>query len=147
MRTIIPAALLLAATFSVPAHGQGARAMREGISPLATPESRIPIPDSRLQGPADSLYRVAREALNRNEYGRAADLFNTLRTRYPKSDYSGDAYYWEAYARYRMGGMNQLRTALALLDEQEQKRPNADTRDSGDAARETRSGADRIRNL
>ena len=137
--SIIPAALLLAAAFSSSVYAQGARSMREGNTRLATPDSRLatvylPPVSAKDQGPADSLYRLAREALNRNEYGRAADLFSNLRSRYPRSDYAGDAYYWEAYARYRMGGMSQLRTSLALLDEQEKKSPGADTRDSGDAA-------------
>ena len=133
MRTFIPAALLLAASVSSPVHGQYGQSFR-----LATGDSRLtvhlPAISPRAQGPADSLYRVAREALNRNDYNRAADLFGNLRTRYPRSDYAADAYYWEAYARYRMGGMAQLRTSLALLDEQEKKHADADTRDSGDAA-------------
>jgi len=94
--------------------------------------TRPPLPLGQ-SGPADSVYRIAREALNRNEYGRAADLFSTLRRRYARSDYTGDAYYWEAYARYRMGGTDQLRTALSLLEEQGRTSADASTRSGGDA--------------
>ncbi|HEX6107546.1 MAG TPA: outer membrane protein assembly factor BamD, partial [Gemmatimonadales bacterium] len=56
-----------------------------------------------LQGdPADSLYRAAREALNRRDYRRAAELFAALPGRYPASGYAPDAYYWQAFALYRL---------------------------------------------
>jgi TolA-binding protein len=93
-----------------------------------------PLPRSQQGGPADSVYRIAREALNRNEYGRAAEFFNTLRRRYPRSDYAADAYYWEGYARYRIGSLESLKAGLALLDEQARSRPEAPTRKGGDAA-------------
>ena len=35
--------------------------------------------------PADSLYRLAREALNRDDYRRAAALFAELTERFPRS--------------------------------------------------------------
>jgi HEAT repeat protein len=71
------------------------------------------------QDAADSLYRVAREALNRSEYRRAAQSFRQLRERYPRSEYAGDAVYWEAFALYRIGTMDDLRTALRLLETQQ----------------------------
>ncbi len=103
------------------------------VSMTASMRTHPPLISAAQNGPADSLYRVAREALNRNEYGRAADLFSTLRRRYPRSDYAGDAHYWEAYARYRMGGTDQLRTSLALLEEQGRTYPDASTKSGGDA--------------
>ena len=48
---------------------------------------RPPAPWARGD-PADSLYRVAREALNRGDYRRAAQLFNDLTRRYPQSNYA-----------------------------------------------------------
>lgn len=70
------------------------------------------------EDPADSLYRVAREALNRGEYRRAGQLFNEVTKRYPKSRYALDCAYWEAFARYRTGSTEDLREALKILDEQ-----------------------------
>ncbi len=75
------------------------------------------------EDPADSLYRAARDALNRNDYSRAADLFRKIRDTYPKSQYTPDAYYWEAFALYRRGGTSDLKTALSSLEQQEKKYP------------------------
>lgn len=82
--------------------------------------------------PADSLYRAAREALNGGDWTRAADLFGQLPTRYPRSGYVADAYYWRAFALYRLGGTAQLREALGSLRQQRDRYPKAATK--GDAA-------------
>lgn len=82
--------------------------------------------------PADSLYRSARAALNASNYRSAAELFRRLRTEQPKSRYVADSYYWEAFARYRLGGGDDLRMARELLAEQQNRYPKAAT--SGDAA-------------
>ena len=68
------------------------------------------------EDPADSLYRVAREALNRGEYRRAAQVFNEVTRRYPQSRYAQDCAYWEAFSRYRIGTTDELRVALRILD-------------------------------
>jgi HEAT repeat protein len=65
--------------------------------------------------PADSLYRLAREALNRGEYRRAAQLFAEITQKFPSSAYASDARYWRAFALYRIGSSNDLRDALAAL--------------------------------
>ncbi|MGH7606079.1 MAG: hypothetical protein ACREME_01965, partial [Gemmatimonadales bacterium] len=46
------------------------------------------------QDPADSLYRAAHQALNRNQHTRAAELFRAVYTRHARSTYAADAYYW-----------------------------------------------------
>ncbi len=84
------------------------------------------------QDPADSLYREAREALNRGNYDRAAILFRDLRRRFPRSGYVADSYYWEAFARYRDGGEEQDRAALDLLRRQGETHPDAETRASAE---------------
>ncbi|HEX7091454.1 MAG TPA: HEAT repeat domain-containing protein [Longimicrobiales bacterium] len=84
-----------------------------------------------LQDPADSLYHAAREALTRNEYRRAAELFHEIPIRYPSSTYAGDALYWEAFARYRLGTEDDLRSAMQALQRQAAGYPRAATR--GDA--------------
>ncbi|HEV8598221.1 MAG TPA: HEAT repeat domain-containing protein [Gemmatimonadales bacterium] len=80
------------------------------------------------QDPADQLYRDARAALNRERFSTAADLFAQIYTKYPRSSYAGDAYYWQAYALSRRSGDEALRKALDVLRLQEQKAPNASTR-------------------
>lgn len=79
--------------------------------------------------PADSLYRAARSALNRRSYTQAAYLFSQIYSRHPKSAYTGDAYYWEAYARYLNGSADNLDRARELLTKQRQSFPNAKTQD------------------
>jgi HEAT repeat protein len=86
---------------------------------------------------ADSLYRVARKALNDGDYGRAARLFEQIADDYGESAYAGDALYWRAFALYRRGGTDDLHDALASLEDQRSRYPSAATR--GDAsALETR---------
>src|SRR5436309_1905783 len=53
--------------------------------------------------PADSLYRLAHNALTNGDYGRAARLFSDIAKSYPKSAYADDAPYYEATARYKIG--------------------------------------------
>lgn len=70
-----------------------------------------------IQGdPADSLYRLAIDVLNRGDYGRAAQLFKEVGQRYPNSGYQKDLPYWEAVARYRIGTTAELVTAAKLLE-------------------------------
>ena len=67
--------------------------------------------------PADSLYRLAREALNRGEYRRAAQLFGDITQKFPNSAYAADARYWRAFALYRLGGTSDLHEALNVLQD------------------------------
>ena len=68
------------------------------------------------EDPADSLYRIAREALNRGEYRRAAQLFNEVTRKYSTSGYAQPSAYWEAFARYRLGTTEDLKQALRILE-------------------------------
>jgi HEAT repeat protein len=91
------------------------------------------VPAAWLQGdPADSMYRAGRDALNGRDYARAADLFGQIPTRFPRSGYVADAFYWRAFSLYRLGGSSQLRAGLAALRTQRERFPKAATR--GDAA-------------
>ena len=75
-------------------------------------------PESWSQSdPADSLYRLAREALNRGEYRRSAELFGDITQRFPNSVYASDARYWKAFALYRIGSNSDLRAALVSLQD------------------------------
>jgi len=82
--------------------------------------------------PADSLYRLAREALNAGDYRRAAQIFRDVESRYPKSAYVGDAMYYEAFALSRTGDESDLRSALQVLRDQRRRFPDVATK--GDAA-------------
>ena len=88
----------------------------------------------RIQGDAaDSVYRAARQALNDNQYGRAAQLFRTLRTKYPGSQHVANTYYWQAFALYRAGSEDQLRAAREALQTQARRYPKATTRRDAEA--------------
>jgi HEAT repeat protein len=75
--------------------------------------------------PADSLYRSARDQLNRGDYRRAAGLFKSLPQKYPSSAYVADAEYWQAFSLYRIGGTPELQEALAVLDARRPDAPDA----------------------
>src|SRR2546423_7925539 len=71
--------------------------------------------------PADSLYRLAREAMSRGDYKRAAEIFHRIPERYPQSAYAAQAIYYEAYSLYRSGGEDDLSTARDRLKALKQK--------------------------
>jgi len=129
--------LILAATIAVSAGGADAAVTPVGsvsrgadvVETFAT-QPRAPW---QADDPADSLYRAAREQLNRGDYRTAARSFAQIVERYPKSTYAGDAMYWQAYAYYSIGEQSQLREALRLLDSQRQRYPKAATRGDADA--------------
>ena len=84
----IAAAMALAATPRMRCHAGGdprtsARALERASSRAthaptsASPRAGPELPELRQGDPADSLYRRAREALNRRNYTQAADLFKT----------------------------------------------------------------------
>jgi len=92
----------------------------------------VPPPSAFPQDPADALYRQGREALNRNDWTTAAQRFQQIRQRHPRSRYTADALYWEAWARYRTGRADQLRMALGGLETQRRQYPRAGTRRDAD---------------
>jgi HEAT repeat protein len=69
------------------------------------------------RGPEDSLYKAAREALNRGEYRRASELLATFVQRFPQSRSVPAANYWQAFSLYRAGTDADLSRALRILDE------------------------------
>jgi HEAT repeat protein len=74
-------------------------------------------PAAWAQGdPADSLYRLARDVLSRGDWGRAARMFADIQKNYPRSAYQGESQYWEAYARYKIGTTDELRSASKILE-------------------------------
>jgi TolA-binding protein len=131
--------LILAATIAASARGADAAATPVGsaswVGGAATVDNFATRPRAPWQAddPADSLYRAAREQLNRGDYRSAARSFALIVDKYPKSTYAGDALYWQAYAYYSIGEQSQLREALRALDDQRRRYPKAATRGDADA--------------
>ncbi len=61
----------------------------------------------------ERLFLEARRAVNQEEFERAADLFATLRNVHASTRFDADSYYWEAFARFRLGDLPE---ALLLLE-------------------------------
>lgn len=61
----------------------------------------------------EEAFLEARRAINSEEFEEAAKLFAELRGRFAHRRYVADSYYWEAFARYRQGNLDE---ALALLE-------------------------------
>ncbi|MBK8247894.1 MAG: HEAT repeat domain-containing protein [Gemmatimonadetes bacterium] len=102
------------------------------MAPLA-PFPTSPRPAWARTDQGDSLYRRARELLNSGEYRRAATTFRDLSTKVPNSSYAPDALYWQAFALYRIGGTDELRTALEAIDQLKAKYPAARMRSETEA--------------
>jgi HEAT repeat protein/TolA-binding protein len=82
-----------------------------------TSRAYLAMPSQRYQGdPADSAYRAARMFFDRQEYRAAATALSAMRTRFPNSEYFCQAVYYESFARYRIGAMDDLQNARRLLD-------------------------------
>jgi HEAT repeat protein len=82
---------------------------------------------------ADTLYQQARAALARNDNRQAARLFRRIVDEEPDSEYAPDALYWQAFALYRVGSADALDEALAALEQQRARYPDAATRGDADA--------------
>ncbi len=93
------------------------------------------------QDPADSTYREARSLLNRGEWRRASVLFGQVAQRQPASAYAADALYWQAFALYRIGGVTELREALAALDARKSRFPHAGNAEEAETLTTRVSGA------
>ncbi|HET7790408.1 MAG TPA: HEAT repeat domain-containing protein [Gemmatimonadales bacterium] len=114
----------------------GVLATGAGDLTLLDGETRRVPPAPWAQGdPGDSLYRAGRRLLNASRYPEAAAAFGDLIRRYPRSTYAADAYYWAAFAQSHSDDDADLHQALALLDQQKARYPNASTRGDSDALR------------
>jgi HEAT repeat protein len=122
--------IALPTSFVMPAsHSAPLQAVEQAAEPRIAEVPPAPWADA---DPADSLYRAGREAINREDYRRAATIFNDISRRFPKSEYAADAGYWRAYALYRAGRDADLRDALAAIETQQKTFPKAKT--AGDAS-------------
>ena len=104
-------------------------AQSESFSSLNNERDQLP-PEAWAKGdPADSLYRLAREALARSDYKRASELFHRIAENYPQSAYAGQALYYEAFSLYRSGGGDDLSKARDRLNQLEKQYPSAAAND------------------
>ena len=100
-------ALIVVAAVFAPAPSSPSSAMFNNT--LMPPEAWAP------QDAADSLYRLAREALSKGDYSRSAELFNRVVERFPSSTYAGESLYYYAFSLYRVGGTEKLKSARQAL--------------------------------
>jgi HEAT repeat protein len=101
----------------------------EAFASLDKQTTPLPPEPWAARDPADSLYKLAREALSRGDYKRAAEIFHRIPERYPQSQYAGQALYFEAYSLYRVGGDEELNTARNRLKQLKQRYPAISKKD------------------
>lgn len=139
MRTLLTvAAVISSAGFGVSSAPTGHPSYNSSRAPVSFASATIqqgalasleqqatPLPPEpwAVADPADSLYRLAREAMSRGDYKRAAEIFHRIPERYPQSAYAGQALYYEAFSLYRSGGDDDLRTARSRLDQLKERYP------------------------
>jgi outer membrane protein assembly factor BamD (BamD/ComL family) len=87
--------------------------LRDAFASLDQQANPLPPEPWAKADPADSLYRLAREALSRGDYKRAAEIFHSIPERYPQSAYAGQAMYYEAFSLYRSGGDDELSASIS----------------------------------
>jgi TolA-binding protein len=133
MRTLLTAAAIISSAFGVSQSPSVHGSFHSNVVPLALAGADaqlgaafatldqqanplLPEPWAKAD-PADSLYRLAREAMSRGDYKRAAEIFHRIPERYPQSAYatSGQALYFEAFSLYRSGGADELNAARDAL--------------------------------
>jgi HEAT repeat protein len=77
----------------------------------------MPPPSFGVQGdPADSIYNLGREMIGRQDYSRGAAKLAEMLAKYPNSRNATAAAYWQAFALYRVGTVDALRTSLKVLE-------------------------------
>ena len=125
-----PVQVSISAGRSASADRSMSRSSRVERADLGSPRAGPSVPSLRQGDPADSLYRSAREALNRRDYTRAADLFRSVADRYPKSPSAPSAMYFRAFALYQTDSYDRMREARSVLTDLSSKYPNADLADA-----------------
>jgi HEAT repeat protein len=131
IRIALVALAIAPAVHAVPALaiGQDALATITAVAgPAPAPANgalRLPPESWAPQDPADSVWRAARRALDAGNAREAAALYRRIRTerRFAQSEYRSHAYYWEAFARQRIGGTTELQAARSVLAELRREYP------------------------
>ncbi len=123
MKTILTAAAIISSA----GFGTTVASADHSTNPVTASvvATHTPSLESWAQGdPADSLYRLAREALSRSDFKRAAEVFHRITERYPKSAYAGQSLYYEAFSLYRSGDTDDLEAARDRLRTLRQRFPS-----------------------
>ncbi len=108
-------------------------AMAPTVGASARPDPDLPAASWAPADTADTLWRRGRVAIADEDWRRAAVEFRDLARRFPRSAYAGDALYWQAFALQRLGGRDNLRTAVAALEDQRARYPQSATVRSGES--------------
>ena len=135
MRAMISISMTITAVSATLLRAQTAYVHTPPAAPIVHVTPAIPVLPLYIdneQETAASLYQQARQELNRRNFERAAQLFERLIDRYPRTTQAGDAHYWQAYSLHRISGTDNLETAMELLEEQKERFPNASTRRDGE---------------
>lgn len=104
------------------------------LPPAAPGPEPIPVSSWAPRDTADSLWRRGRIAVADESWRDAAEAFERITTRYPNSAYAGDALYWFAFARQRLGGTSDMRAAVKALEQQRDRYPQSATYASGESS-------------
>ncbi|WP_420633156.1 HEAT repeat domain-containing protein [Candidatus Palauibacter sp.] len=93
-----------------------------GARSLAAQDSTTVAPDSAAVRPPrtytqeENMFVEARRAISAEDFERAAELFAAIRSgRLQNKRYVADAFYWEAFTRYRQGDLEDARLLLEVL--------------------------------
>ena len=77
----------------------------------------------------ERLFLAARSLINQTNWQEAANRFRQLRERFPGGYHVSDSFYWEAFARHRLG---QTQQAVLLLDNMLEQVPDTISIDGAD---------------
>lgn len=130
IKLLIPAAAVaLLAEFAglTPPAAMGETRVEAVVVALEPDFATVPPEPWAHADPADSLYRLGREAINRGDFRRAARLFAEISDKHPRSEYAPDAPYWRAFSLYKSGSEDDLREALKTLEAQQRRFSQAST--------------------
>lgn len=81
---------------------------------------------------SDKMMAAAREALNREQFAKAAQLMHEVYELEQETEAAGNALYWEAFARYRLKKTTELKVAAELLRLQQKEFENVETAREGE---------------
>ena len=89
-------------------------------------------PDAQKLAKADAAFAEGREALNRSQFQKAAELMAQSYELSRPQMLAGDALYWEAFARFRLERTEELKQAVKLLRLQQEEYREAATAAEGE---------------
>src|SRR5689334_7108231 len=100
-----------------------------GVASAATAPGPIAAPTASYEDAADSLFQLARQAINDERYEHATSLLRQLVDGYPTSSKAGESLYWRAWAQYRLGverrNKEYLNSALESIEQLQSKFPRS----------------------